>query len=408
MEKSSKVILSIAGTLGIIGSLNFILLCLHFSFWLNALVSIVLAIAFCKWIMKQEKDSEKPHWFPFIIFLAGTIILTNKVYYIAPKHGLWDAWSIWNLHAKYLADSKHWKQLFLNDTYCHPDYPMLLPSVIAFFSKLSGHFSLLVPYALHFLITLSIPTLIFIETYKKNVLIAGLVFILFSVNEFYLMEGTSQLADTLLAFFFLCAIVCIQYKEQTKMVILSAFFAGCCAWTKNEGIIIAVVFILFNARNFLTKGRFNSFIAGISLPFLSLLILKIFFAPANDMVSGQNASSFHQLFMADRYKLIYDFFKVNLKLYFRDVKMLIIIYFITCIIYKQLLDKQFFIIIFVAGIYTIVYILSPHDLEWHLATSQSRLMHQLMPATLFLLSKHLSELIPDPVARFFSARQRPQ
>lgn len=407
MEKSSRFILSVAGSLGIIGCLNFILLCLHFPFWLIVPATLVPVVIYFRKVMKPADAIEKMHWFPFIIFLAGTMILTNKVYYIAPKHGLWDAWSIWNLHAKYLADPPQWKRLFLNDTYCHPDYPMLLPSVIAFFNKLCGHFSLLIPYAVHFLITLSIPILIYLETYKKNVLIAGLVFILFSVNEFYLMEGTSQLADTLLAFFFLCAIVCVQYKEQSQMIAISAFFAGCCAWTKNEGIIIAGVFILFNARNFLTKGRFNLFIAGISLPLLSLLILKIFFAPANDIVSGQNASSFHQLFMTDRYKLIYDFFKVNFKLYFRDIKMFAIIYFITCIICRQLPDKQLLIIFLIATIYTIVYVLSPHDLEWHLATSQSRLMHQLMPATMFLLSKHLAELIPDPLAKFFSARQRP-
>ena len=48
-------------------------------------------------------------------------------------HGDWDAWAIWNLHARFLAlGASEWRLLFRPElTFSHNDYPLLLPAIVA-------------------------------------------------------------------------------------------------------------------------------------------------------------------------------------------------------------------------------------------------------------------------------------
>jgi len=64
----------------------------------------------------------------FFLLAAATFALVSA----CRPNGDWDAWSIWNLHARYLyRGGEHWTSLFspaLN--WSHPDYPLLLPASV--------------------------------------------------------------------------------------------------------------------------------------------------------------------------------------------------------------------------------------------------------------------------------------
>lgn len=412
MHSGSRYILSIGAGIGCLGLVYFLSLVAGLPFWLIVPIAIAAIYFLTKWINpKGIANDEGGSRFALYILIACVFILTNKAYYIATKYGPWDAWAIWNFHAAYLADGAHWKNMLLNKNGAHPDYPLALPSVIGFFNRLVQQtHNLLIPYAFHFLITLLIPILIYLETYRKSIFIAALCLLLFATNEFYIMQGTYHLADTLLAFFLLCTLVCMSYAEQDKrMLALSAAFLGLCMWTKNEGFIIASIFTLFHLKELFATGRLKYSLAGIAAPLLVWLLYKLAYAPPNDMVEGQSGHTMQLLLQPSRYKLIWDSFVNNLQ-YFRDVKYAVAIYILICAIRWRMPDKRMLMVLAILLAYMMVYVVSPHHLEWHLFTSQSRLMHQLMPAAMYIAAlKFAGESVgPGFQARFFSTRQRPQ
>jgi hypothetical protein len=112
-----------------------------------------------------------------------------------------------------------------------------------------------------------------------------------------------------------------------------------------------------------------------------------------------------------RYKLIYDSFTTNLNEHFNGLKWCVLIYLLLCIVLRRTPDKRILMILCCMLIYLLVYVVSPNNLEWHLFTSLSRLMHQLMPVTMYTLAMMLAGDTKTTTgfrARFVSVRQRLQ
>ena len=66
---------------------------------------------------------------------------------LASPHGDWDAWAIWNQHARFLfrgGGSDAWRA-FLAINWSQPDYPLLLPASVARVWAYAGHESTLGP-----------------------------------------------------------------------------------------------------------------------------------------------------------------------------------------------------------------------------------------------------------------------
>ncbi len=412
--KATKYILSIASSIGLIGCLYFLSLVAHLPFIVTSIIIAAVLFFLLRWLNKPvlgELPFEMSK-IAFAILLAGVVVLTNKAYYNGEKHGVWDAWAIWNLDAKYLCDLQHWKNMLFNTQLAHADYPLALPATIAFFSKLfAGGFSLVVAYSVHFLVTLCIPVLIYLETYRRSIVLSGIALLLIATNDFYLMQGQYQLADTLLAFFLLCALVCMQHhKDDTRMLVLTAALLGCCMWTKNEGMILAIIFALYHFKELFGRYRIKYTLIGFALPLLTWLLFKLAYAPPNDMVSGQGHTTFDMMFDWQRYKLIYQSFVTNLNEHFKLLKWVVLIYVLICAIRRKMPDKRLLMLLTCMLAYLLVYVVSPNNLEWHLFTSLSRLMHQLMPATMYVMLMILTsdKTTSSLQARFVSIRQRLQ
>jgi hypothetical protein len=418
MQQGSRYILTIGAGIGCTGILYFLSLVLHLPFIATVPLVATTIYLLAKWMNPKQLVQgaiEKPVGkFPVILLAISMFLLTNKAYYIATQYGQWDAWAIWNLHATYLAHPQYWKNLFLNTSFAHPDYPLLLPAVIAFLNRLLLQTqNVLVSYGFHFLITLLIPVIIYLETFRKSIFIAGLTLILFATNEFYIEQGLAQMADTLLAFFLLCALVSIDHhKEDKHMLLLSAAFLGLCMWTKNEGLIIAVIFAAFHFKELFGTGRLRFSLIGFALPFTTWLLFKLSYAPTNDVVAGQGQETLQRLVQPQRYQLIYDYFVKNMHQYFRDAKYGVAIYLLICTIRRRMPDKRLLMLLTILLAYMAIYVVSPRELEWHLFTSQLRLMHQLMPAIMYVLASRFAGSGDGTnagfQARFVSMRQRLQ
>jgi hypothetical protein len=98
-----------------------------------------------------------PSYLTGLLLLAAAFAVTMFVVYSLEKpHGEWDAWSIWNLKARFLfRGGEGWKNaLSPQIANSHPDYPLLLPSIVAMCWTLARGESITAPIAVAFLFTL--------------------------------------------------------------------------------------------------------------------------------------------------------------------------------------------------------------------------------------------------------------
>ncbi len=376
-------------------------LSLQLAFLPFAVTAIVILFSFPAffWYARQQallfRDDEIRMILPVVIVLFIFLsTITGKTIAIAERYGEWDAWAIWNLQAKYLADPIHWKKMLLNTKNGHPDYPLLVPGIIAFFTRLLGNARVeVVSFAFSFWIAVLIPVVLFMQTLRKSFILAIVLLWFFATDTFYIARGASMYADTTLAFFFMAALISVRQQENKYLwhIVAGACIGGC-SWTKNEGVVLSLIFLAFYVRQLFIQRLLKPFVLGAIFPVTVFVFFKVVYAPANDMVGGQNIHTLQQLLDTSRYQLIYRYFTDNIQQKFGTLKILVLLYLSYHLLKRKMPDKQFFLVSICLATYFIIYVLSVQDLEWHLSTSADRLLHQLMPAMVYALVS----VYPDP------------
>lgn len=388
MQKSSIYILCFAAGIGIVSVLYFLSLILHIPYIACGLLCIVAIRFLCKWLNKTiVEEPEANSFLPLLILIVGVVVITNETYYQATKYGAWDAWAIWDLHAHYLTDADNWKNMFLNKEHAHPDYPLALPATLAFlYNPFPAAAHYIISFALHYSIMLCIPVLLLLQTYKRSILLAGIAFIYLLTRDIYLIQGTYYLADTLLALFFMSAFIAVDGSESdNRYIVLCTAMLGCCAWTKNEGIVLSIVFMVFYWRTLFDRKNLKYTFIGLSPFLLVLLIFKGFYAPGNDLVTSQHGDALNKIMNGARYKTVWLAFKESVSNYYYLPACGVALTVLISIVRRRVLPKAISVILACCFIYLLVYIVTPLDLEWHLKTSIDRVLYQLIPATLYTL-----------------------
>jgi hypothetical protein len=185
---------------------------------------------------------EAPKYLTGLFLLAVAIGVTVfMVYSINKPHGDWDAWSIWNLRARFLVrGGQFWKDAFTSQlAWSHPDYPLLLPGIVAMLWTVAHSESTAAPIGIAFLFALGtagiLTSTLGILRGKAQALIGGIILIgTISFTE----NAASQYADIPLGFAIIAslALLCLQdrYPEDLRFSVLAGLMAGFGAWTKNE------------------------------------------------------------------------------------------------------------------------------------------------------------------------------
>ena len=265
------------------------------------------------------------------------------------------------------------------------------------------------PMTLGFLFTVCLIGLLFSLIYAlRGFPQAALVATVLSSQSILAYHGIAQYADMPESFYFLASLGLLPIYKSSKeksIPILAGFLVGLSAWTKNEGLTFVLISLL--AWGFLINQKkeftFKPFILGLALPALIVILFKIFLAPDNDLIAGQR-ETLNLLFDMERYKYIL----VNIGNAFWvigggpiSIIGLLAVYSIMIGKTHQSTDglKQVIFVIFAQFlIYFFIYVTTPHDLEWHIRTSISRLYLHLFPLMLlclFLWLKTPNELIEE-------------
>jgi hypothetical protein len=252
-------------------------------------------------------------------------------------------------------------------------------------------------------------------------------------TPFFITLGASQFADVPLAFFILTALALLLFparsaEGQRGALILAGLAAGLCAWTKNEGLLFLLVAaaglfgttIHAGGRNEVFK-RCAAFLAGALPVLLIVCYFKLRLAPANDLVAGFSmAALFDKLLDWGRYEAIARAFfitgisftqglidvRVGMHLNPGAVNILlpaVYLLFAGIRIGREdrpgLFQTGAILLLMPAG-YFFVYVMTPVDLAYHLATSLNRLFLQLWPGVIllfFMIAGTPEEPAPDRV-----------
>jgi hypothetical protein len=347
-------------------------------------------------------------------FVLAVSLTTSLVLIIKSPHGQWDAWAIWNLKARYIfRGGSDWRLAFSSVLQnSHPDYPLLLPLSVAGSWILTGRETLAAPAALSFLFTFAVLVLLASslgtlrgksQGYAAGLLLLG--------TSLFIPEGSSQLADAPIAFFYLAAAVLLAlYHASTpsdgRLLVLAGLAAGFAAWTKNEGMlflaamIIALLVTGFPQMSLTVRVRKTLlFLAGAVPAALVLGVFKTLVAGGNDILSPE--SKFQKLLSLTRYIRTAQGFASEVWGFGGwGISAVVILAAYLALLGVDVDSKNRLTIRTLLGVLCIMFaglfftfVLTPYDLGWHLQSALHRLLLQMWPT--FLLTFFLVARTPE-------------
>jgi hypothetical protein len=252
------------------------------------------------WAVDSDGGPAIP-WYVTALFVAAmALAVTMFLGAVAfNPHGDEGAWSVWNLRARFLFRAgAFWRDAFASDlSWSHPDYPLMLPGLVALCWKLSGRESTDAPIAIAFLFALGTAGLLVSALGalrgKTQALLAGTL--LLGTASFVALSAALY-GDVPLSFYILAtiALLCFQdrYPDDLRFSLLAGFMAGFAAWARNEGIlfvgavIVARAIAMFRFRHReLLGGQLLRLALGLAAPLAVVITFKLRVAGASDLSS---------------------------------------------------------------------------------------------------------------------------
>ncbi|HYL74423.1 MAG TPA: hypothetical protein VEU96_09465 [Bryobacteraceae bacterium] len=393
----------------------------------GAFLLVALALGFAakqrSAILEWGDGPTPPGYLITLLLLAAAVALGIFIATSVNKpHGEWDAWSIWNLRARFLyRGGDSWRDAFSTLLpWSHPDYPLLIPGIVAMSWTLSHLESTAAPIATAFLFTLGAVGLL-ISTLgvlrgKTQSFVAGIL-LLGTVS--FCQIGAYQYADIPLSFYFLASLslLCLQdrYPSDLRFTILAGLTAGLGAWTKNEGLLFIVALVLARAIAVIRYGnratllpQFLRMAAGLIAPLAVVAFFKVRYAPANDLLSTAPRDILKHAIDIGRWVTVIEGFVTSffsLGTFLVPIVLVLALYWYLVRFHVEerdrlSLDMLLLTIGFMLAGNFAVYILLPGDVEWQVRTSVERLLLQVWPATLlafFLAANRLQLTAPKVV-----------
>jgi hypothetical protein len=363
-----------------------------------------------------QNPAKTPAWFSRALSLAFAVALCITIYSAvaqtkAHPHGEgWDAFAIWNLHARFLfLGGPHWQDGFTPLLpWSHPDYPLLLPASIAHFWTLLGNDAPRVPAAIAVAFTFASAGLLFATlSISRGRIAATMASIALLTTPAFIEQGTWQYADVPLSFFILATIALLHLSDNQLPVstgrgalFLAGVAAGLAAWTKNEGVLFLAAMIVARQWTFIRNSRSSAenkvpfsthsamLLAGCAPALVLIIYFKHWIAPPGDLFSSPGVMLQRMIQPARLWAVVKWFGKDFL----RFGNWLVIPGTVVVGVYYALRGNRHGIsrgtalglILTLAG-YFFIYLITPYDIYWHLRFSSARLFLQLWPGTLLLV-----------------------
>jgi hypothetical protein len=339
---------------------------------------------------------EPERQFPWNAVLIAGLLLAMIVAIFAvsgswdgKSQGDWDAWSIWNLRARFLAaggslSHRAWSPL-LSST--HPEYPLLLSGFVARCWTYGHSISTAVPIAVSCIFFLALISLVSggVAAWRSGTL--GLLLGLSLAATPTLVHAVpDQYADIPLACYFAGALVLALLDRP----VLAGLMAGLAAWTKDEGLLFAAVFLV--AAVLFRRAHFPRLFAGAAVGGAAAVFFKAVLARGTTSLLGGSVPTLVQhLSDPARYRQVAgamgsEFIALASGWYHPILPALVLAIALRFEINRRR-DLLFcsVVAVSVSAGYFFIYIITPNDLTWQLQTSLNRLYLQLWPILLLTI-----------------------
>jgi len=332
------------------------------------------------------------------LFIAGMMVILALVIYttvsLRKPQGAWDSWMIYNRAARVIhRGGDQWADAFSPELYWyfHADYPPMVSLNVASGWNVVGQESVSIPMLIGGTFLFGSAGLLFagMKAYKTLGQAVFAMLVLFGISA-YIEMGSKQVADVPLSFYILATGVLIflySVRIQKGLLVLAGLSAGLAAWTKNEGIVFALVSLIglgIAYRKELNK-IFPWYLLGLAVPMTILVYFKIALAPTGDLFTDFS-SQISQITDASRHSEILE--QLGLGLASLLNWKLLVVYAAILGIEKPRTGLSAFlaclmiILLQLVGYYSI-FLISPHHVLWHLSALY-RLLLQIGPLIVFL------------------------
>lgn len=376
-----------------------------------AALAVAGALAGLGWRVRGRGSAPRPPCSttsapPWAWGLAAAVIVAATLglaaYAATHPHGRWDAWMIWNLRARFLLRAgEGWRDaLSPLLPWSHPDYPLGLPLVVEALWRGLGRETVLAPIGVAMAYSLSTAAVLGAgAAVVRGPWITPTALALVLGSGELLKQGASQYADVPLACLFLVALVGLVLHERSaaqpgsrRWLLLAGAAAGLAAWTKNEGLLFALVLpagvvVAGRRRGARALAGELTWLAVGALPaVLALAWFKATLAPPNDLVAGQGLeATLGRALAPDRWATILR--HTIAELIKHPVYLLagwLALAGVTPGARRDPALQGAVAVLSLLGLgYLGVYVVTPLPLEWHLDTSLSRLLVQLWPGAVW-------------------------
>ena len=336
----------------------------------------------------------------------GWMIIAGALYFLFLRYpyGGWDAWALYNTKTKFLIfNGPAWTAIFDQlHPYTQPDYPLLLPFMNTWIYAASQQELHHVTFFTAFTLTLNCGFLLFagLKQLARPAIAILASFILLLIPHFILM-GSSQYADVLLAFNILAVIILTTLLLHTKnknIAILTGLFMGLLTFTKNEGIVITLLlssfitlyFMLPSNRKTHPRGLFRlpiGLLIGLCATASATVIFKLCLAPPNpDILPSMDLQNFtflngHGLSIT-LCAIVKEFIYLKWGFVWGLIGLLVFLKLPRFFYKENKVISLFFIAYF--SVLILIYLTTVNfDLAWRLRSTLSRIYFYLLPSILF-------------------------
>lgn len=366
-----------------LGMLAGVLLCYAFAAFgwvgLPTQIAFIAVLACALWSLLALRDG-RAAWMLGIVAVLLVLALGSPT-------DEWDPRSIWMLHAKriYLENSLY-AQLDGYANFSHNDYPSLLPLWSATAAKLVGHWNEIFPKAAATLLLL--PPLLLIARSLRTWWAAGLVAAaVLEVGGRYLVDGYM---DAFLAVYAVAALaMALQPRGgngESAWLNLAAYAALSAVLTliKNEGAVLAILVAVVAVATVLLRDRRVpwTLLAAFAVSMLPLVAWKLAVAGAN-LGNDLAQSDLKAQLLARLPDLAPTVLILKALLRSAVWAPLVLLLVLWARTWRTPAARAALLVaVGYFGVLFAVYLSTPHDLVWHLATSAKRVA---LPVQLLLM-----------------------
>jgi uncharacterized membrane protein len=294
--------------------------------------------------------------------------------------GGWDAVAIWNAKARVILEGG---DIWATE---HPDYPLLLPFVIALLWRVLGNTTAAAPAGVSIAFGAATVLLLISAVRRhrsgKAAVASGCVML---TSPFFVTQSAAQYADIPLGFFMLASLA------RLDAPLLAGALAGFASCVKNEGLLFLLVLTL--TLLVVRRQALPRFLLGAAPALMAVLYFKLRLAPANDLFRSQDISTLvGRLTNPARYGQIATALAIeslNVLLWGAGTIAALLTYLLFT--KPRFCEGQKWQLTVISATLSLMllgfisaYLITPWDLGWHLATSTDRLVLQLWPSVIFL------------------------